>query len=258
MDLELTGKVFVITGGSAGLGYALAEELVHEGARVALLARESRRLASAADSLRKHGGEVLDLSGDVTCVEDLRRLVEAVIERWGVIDGVVNNAGQHAAGPFADQDDDAWEGDFSLKLMAAVRLSRLALPALRESRGAIVNVLATSAKAPEALTSPTAVTRAAGLALTKLLSRELAADGVRVNAILNGVLESAQLERRAAAAGVDPETYYQRMVTDWRIPLGRVGHAREFADLAAFLLSSRASYVTGAAVNLDGGLCPVA
>jgi len=114
-----------------------------------------------------------------------------------------------------------WEADIELKLMGAVRLTRMALPALRESRGAVVNTLATSGKAPDALSTPTSVSRAAGLALTKALSRELAPEGIRVNAVLIGVIESGQLERRAAAAGITPQAYYERMVTDARIPLGR-------------------------------------
>jgi NAD(P)-dependent dehydrogenase (short-subunit alcohol dehydrogenase family) len=258
MDLQLEDKVFLITGGSSGLGRALAKRLVGEGARgVALMARDAERLASTARALRDAGGEVLDFAGDARRAEDLTRFVESATSRWGRIDGVANNAGELAAGAFADQDDAVWEQDLALKLMGAVRLTRLALPALRESHGSVVNTLATSGKAPEAFSTPTSVSRAAGLALTKALSRELAADGIRVNAVLIGVVESAQLERRAAAAGIALEAYYDRMVTGAGIPLGRVGRAEEFADLASFLLSARASYVTGTAVNLDGGLCPV-
>jgi NAD(P)-dependent dehydrogenase (short-subunit alcohol dehydrogenase family) len=258
MDLELEGSVILITGGSTGLGYALGERLVRERARVALLARDAARLAHAVQQLRGAGGDVLELAGDVRQPQDLARFVDAARERWGRIDGVVNNAGELSAGAFAEHDDAVWARDLELKLMAAVRVIRLALPALRESRGAIVNTLAISGKAPDAHTTPTSVSRAAGLALTKALSRELAPAGIRVNAVLIGVVESAQLERLAAAGGVTAQAYYERMVADCGIPLGRVGHPREYADLASFLLSARASYLTGAAINLDGGLCPVA
>lgn len=257
MDLQLEDKVFLITGGSSGLGKALAEQLVKEGARVALMARDVERLSSTATALREAGGDVLDLAGDVKHNDDLVRLVESTGSRWGRVDGVVNNAGELAAGVFADHDDAIWQEDIALKLMGAVRLTRLALPALRQSRGVVLNTLAISGKTPDALTTPTSVSRAAGLAFTKALSRELAPEGIRVNAVLIGVIESGQLERRAVAAGITAQAYYERMVADSRIPLGRVGRAAEFADLASFLLSARASYITGSAVNLDGGLCPV-
>jgi NAD(P)-dependent dehydrogenase (short-subunit alcohol dehydrogenase family) len=257
MDLRLGDKVFLITGGSSGLGKALAGQLLEEGARVALMARDAERLGATAEELRQGGGEVLSLSGDVRSPRDLSRFVQSSSERWGRIDGVANNAGELAAGRFADHEDSVWEQDLSLKLMGAVRLTRLALPALRESRGAVLNTLAVSAKAPDALTTPTSVSRAAGMAFTKALSRELAPEGIRVNAVLIGVIESGQLERYAAEAGLTPQAYYERMVANNRIPLGRVGRAQEFADIGSFLLSARASYITGTAINLDGGLCPV-
>jgi NAD(P)-dependent dehydrogenase (short-subunit alcohol dehydrogenase family) len=258
LDLELSGKVFLITGGSSGLGLALAHRLVEEGVRgVALMARDPARLADAAGGLRKAGGEVLELAGDVRCPDDIRRFAESSYGRWGRIDGLANNAGELSAGAFAEHGDAVWEEDLSLKLMGAVRLTRILLPSLCASRGAVLNTLAISGKAPDAFTTPTSVSRAAGLALTKALSRELAPQGIRVNAVLIGVIESGQLRRYAAEAGISSQKYYERMVTDSGIPLGRVGRPEEFASLASFLLSARASYVTGAAVNLDGGLCPV-
>lgn len=259
MDLALENKVFLITGGSSGLGKALAAELLEQGAgAVALMARDAERLSVTAEELRAGAREVLDFAGDVRRAEDLERFVESVAARWGRIDGLANNAGELAAGAFADNDDTVWEQDLTLKLMSAVRLTRLALPALRQSKGAVLNTLAISGKAPDALSTPTSVSRAAGLALTKALSRELAPEGIRVNAVLIGVIESGQLERYAAQAGITPEEYYEQMVASSHIPLGRVGRPQEFADIGSFLLSERASYVTGSAINLDGGLCPVA
>ena len=128
---------------------------------------------------------------------------------------------------------------------------------LEATAGAVLNVLAIMARSPGASSTPTAASRAAGLALTKALASEVAPRGIRVNAILIGLIESGQWVRRAEAAGVDLATFYERMAASSKIPLGRLGRAEEFADVAAFLLSPRASYVTGVGVSVDGGLSPV-
>ena len=256
MDLELDGKVVLVTGGTDGLGLALAQRLVAEGASIAICGRDEERLAAAGRSLTASGGDVLSLRADVEHAGDIARFVDGAVRRWGKIDGIVHNAGRSAAGPLESNDDAVWEGDLQLKLMGAVRLTRLSLPYLRRSKGAVVYTLAMAAKAPGAASGPSSVSRAAGMALMKSLSKELGPDGIRVNAILIGLIESGQWVRAAAAAGAELPAFYERMAANAAIPLGRVGRAEEFADLACFLLSPRASYLTGTAINLDGGLSP--
>jgi NAD(P)-dependent dehydrogenase (short-subunit alcohol dehydrogenase family) len=257
MDLELAGKVVLITGGTDGLGLALATRLAAEGASVAVCGRDEGRLRSAEAALREAGGDALVQRADVSVAGDIEAFLNAAVARWGRIDGVVHNAGRSSAGTLESTDDATWESDLALKLMASVRLTRLALPQLRAGRGVVLFTLAMGAKAPGAASEPSSVTRAAGMALMKALSKELAPDGIRVNAVLIGLIESGQWVRGAAASGVEPGEFYERFAKDAAIPLGRFGRAEEFADLGCFLLSARASYLTGAAVNLDGGLSPV-
>lgn len=255
MNLELDGKVVLVTGGSDGLGAALCQRLVAEGARVALCARNEARLLTAEQRLREAGGQTLAVTADVTRGSDVERFVKAAYDRFGRIDGLVNNAGTSAARPFESLTDEQLEADLQLKLFAAVRASRQVLPHLRASGGgAILNVLAISAKAPGARSIPTSLSRAAGMALTKALSKEVGPEQVRVNAVLIGNVQSGQWVRRASAGGMSVEQLYEQMARESGVPLGRVGRAEEFADLAAFLVSPRASYITGTAINFDGGL----
>jgi NAD(P)-dependent dehydrogenase (short-subunit alcohol dehydrogenase family) len=257
MDLGLDGARVLVTGGSDGLGLALGARLVAEGARVAICGRDRDRLEAARAQLAAGGGDVLAVRCDVSDAADLAALVEQVLAAFGGLEGLVSNAGRSAAMTLLETTDEVWEEDLSLKLHAAVRLARLCVPALAESgRGSIVNVLAIKAKTPDAGSMPTSVSRAAGLALTKALSKELGPLGIRANALLIGLIESGQWQRRAVDAGVAVEELYASMADGNDIPLGRVGRAEEFADVAAFLLSARAGYVTGVGLNLDGGLSP--
>jgi NAD(P)-dependent dehydrogenase (short-subunit alcohol dehydrogenase family) len=259
MDLHLRGSVVLITGGTDGLGAALAERLVEEGARVAVCGRDPERLEATRTRLADRGGDVLAVPADVTDPEQLERFVDAAVERWRRIDGLVNNAGRSAGAPVEQLSDAEWTSDLELKLLGSVRATRLVLPHLRAAGGgSILNVLAISAKAAGAGSLPSAASRAAGLALTKALSKEAGPDRIRVNAVLVGVIESGQWVRRAQESGRSVADVYAELVTAGDIPLGRVGRTGEFADLAAFLLSDRASYLSGTAINLDGGASPVA
>jgi NAD(P)-dependent dehydrogenase (short-subunit alcohol dehydrogenase family) len=168
------------------------------------------------------------------------------------VDILVNNAGTSAAAGFEQVDDAQWQADIELKVMAAIRLCRLVIPHMkRRGGGRIVNVTTVGGKAPAARALPTSVTRAAGINLTKSLANEYAADKILVNTICLGVVKSGQWERRIKG---DPEAFYREMADKRRVPLGRFGEAHEFADLVAFLCSERAAYITGAAINFDGGL----
>jgi len=256
MDLGLEGKVALVTGGSQGIGRASALRLAAEGTRVAIVARGAEALEHTAAALRAVGAKPLAVQADISRAEDCARAVSEVVAGLGGLDILVNNAGTSATGEFEAVSDAAWQADFDLKLFAAVRLARLAIPHMKRAGGGrIINITNIGAKQPRARSMPTTVTRAAGLALTKALSKEYAARGILVNTICIGLVRAGQHERRAAQRGVDVETLYAEMAKD--IPLGRVGDAAEVANVVAFLASAAASYVTGTSINLDGGTSAV-
>jgi NAD(P)-dependent dehydrogenase (short-subunit alcohol dehydrogenase family) len=254
LELGLQGKVAIVTGGSEGLGRACAERLAGEGARVAICARRKDVLERAAADIRKAtGGQVLARPADVTRPADIEAFVNAVVAEWGGVDILVNNAGTSAAAGLEAIDDQTWQTDIDLKLMAAVRFCRLVIPLMKQRGGGrIVNVTTVGGKAPLPRALPTSVTRAAGINLTKSLAGEYAAARILVNTVCLGLVKSAQWERRAKG---DLDAYYREAAK--RVPVGRVGEAQEFADLVAFLVSERAGYITGTAVNFDGGMASV-
>ena len=252
MDLELKDKVAIITGGTQGIGRATALRLAAEGCRVVIAARGKERLDAVAAEVRAAGGQVAAVQADVSKPADCERLVAEALKAFERIDILVNNAGTSLTGEFESVTDALWQQDLDLKLFAAIRLCRLVLPHMRKQGGGrIVNITTIGAKQSRARSMPTTVSRAAGLALTKALSKEYAKDNILVNTVSLGLVQAGQHERKAEKAGKPVEQLYTEMAKD--IPLGRVGRAEEAANVIAFLASGAASYVTGASINLDGG-----
>lgn len=260
MDLGLKGKVAIVTGGSQGIGRAAAHRLLQEGAKVVICARRKEVLAKASQEMRNQTrGEVLPVEADVTKIADIMRVVEITVRSFGGLNILVNNAGQSAAGSFESISDEAWNADIDLKLLAAVRFSRAAIPHMRQAGGGrIINVTNLGGKAPGPASVPTSVTRAAGIALTKALSKDLGKDNILVNTVCIGLIKSGQQERRyrsmrAQGHNLTLDQYYDRIAKGRNVPLGRVGEAAEAGDVIAFLASERASYLTGTSINIDGG-----
>ena len=257
MEIKLADRTALVTGASKGLGFAVARSFADAGADVAILARRSGPLEEAAAAIgRRPGQQVMALPCDVRRADDIESAFARVTQAFGRIDILVNNAGTSSAHPFQSVTDAQWQDDIDLKLFAAIRLARLAWPLMKRRRfGRIINVLNIGAKAPRPASAPTSVTRAAGLALTKVLAGEGAPYGILVNALLVGLIESDQWVQRAAKMDVPLADFLAGMGKD--IPLGRVGTPQEFANIACFLASDAASYITGAAINVDGGRSPI-
>lgn len=259
MQLSLENRRALVTGSSLGLGRAMAVRFAQAGADVVLVARRPDVLEQAREAVQavaRDGARVVAVAGDVATAEGCETIWRQAHAAFGGIDVLVNNAGSSRTGPFESHGDDVWQEDLDLKLFAAIRLCRLALPGMRERRwGRVINVLNTAAKAPGAGMAPTAVSRAAGMALTKVLSREYAPHNVLVNALLVGLIESDQWVRRAARENKPLEVLQAELGRP--VPLGRLGTAEEFANAACFLASEQGSYITGTAINVDGGSSPV-
>lgn len=262
MQISLEGRTALITGGSKGLGLATALELAASGASVAIVARDRKALDEACDSISTHAPQarVLAVQGDVSSAEQVRAAHAAVEKGLGPVDVLINNAGHHAFGPFADISDEVWDADLQLKLMASVRLTRLVWPGMVARRwGRVINVLNTFSKAPIGGSAPTSVTRAAQLALTKVLAHEGGPHNVLVNALLVGLIKSEQIVgvHRASGSTLPLEAFTLETARNAKVPLGRMGEAAEFARIACFLASDAGSYITGTAINVDGGMAPV-
>ena len=262
MEISLKGRSAIITGGSKGLGLAMATQFAASGADVAILARNPDGLEAAKAAIAATAkGRVAGFACDVAKAEDVKRGYDSVMAEFGKVDIMVNNAGISRAMAFDQITDDLWQEDLDLKLFAAIRFCRLVMPQMKERRwGRVINVLNIGAKAPKAGGAPTAVSRAAGMALTKVLSGEGAPHNVLVNAMLVGQIVSDQWVRRhqaqvATGSNESFEDYAAKLGA--AIPMKRLGKPEEFASMACFLCSEQAGFITGTAINVDGGASPV-
>jgi 3-oxoacyl-[acyl-carrier protein] reductase len=259
MEIRLDGRSAVITGGSKGLGLAMAERFAASGADVAIVARTPETLNEAKRKIQANAkGKVAAVSCDVSKAAELRRTYDQIMSEFGKVDIYVNNAGQSTRGPSEEITDEMWQADLDLKLFAQIRFCRLVFPQMKQRRwGRIISVLNIGAKAPGADSAPTSVSRAAQMAFTKALSQEGAPHNVLVNSLHVGVIVSDQIKRRFDRER--PNVNFEQYVAEAGkgVPLGRMGRAEEFANVACFLASDAASYVTGCAINVDGGRSPV-
>jgi 3-oxoacyl-[acyl-carrier protein] reductase len=257
VEISLAGRAAVITGGSKGVGLAVATRFAASGADVAIVARGRAGLDAALETIGASArGRLVAVQADVALAADIERAYREVMAAFGKVDILVNNAGVSRNALFEQITDEIWREDFDQKLFAAIRLTRLVWPQLKERRwGRVINTLNIGAKAPRPGGGPTAVTRAAGMALTKLLAGEGGPYNILVNALLIGFIEADQHVRAAARLGIPLQDYMKERSRE--TPLGRPGRAEEFANLACFLASDAGSYITGTAINVDGGLSRV-
>ncbi|GAA4834133.1 SDR family oxidoreductase [Saccharopolyspora rosea] len=254
MDLGLAGRTVVVTGASSGVGLATARMLLAEGANVAACARDGDRLERVLDgppgALRTAACDVLDESA-------VREFVDRTADAFGGVDCVVNNAGRSLMARLHETDDRQWRDELDLKIFSVLHLVRTARPWLRRSdAGAVVNVNAILARQPETRLAATSAARAALLNLSKTLSAELAADGIRVNSVCLGLIDTGQWRRRYEESGcaLDYAAWNAELAADRGIPLGRLGTADEVAYPIVALLSPRASYITGSSIDVGGGV----
>src|SRR4030095_3072972 len=257
MDLGLKDKVALVAAGSRGLGRAVAEELAAEGASLLLCARDAQVLAETAAAIAESSGaHVLAVPADVTVNDDIKRLVEAGIERFGQIDILVTNAGGPPAGTFDQLTREQWDDAIRLTLLSAVELARQVLPGMKERRwGRIINITSIAVKQPVDGLLLSNSLRAGLTGFARTLANEVAAEGITVNNVMPGYTRTERLVELLEFLGQKQGTSIEEVRGTWEkeIPMGRLGEPRELAALATFLVSERASYITGTSLQVDGG-----
>ncbi len=245
------GKVVLVTGGSSGIGYATAKAFLEEGAKVAIAGRDATRLRKAESEL-KAIGKVLAIRGDVSKLADARRFVSETTKALGPIDVLVNNAGIYIDKFLEEFTEREYDEVMDINLKGAFLCSKYVLPGmLRRKRGVIVNVASDSGLVGTAGSSVYCASKGGMVLLTKAMALEHARDGIRVNAICPGEVDTPMLERDAEASGLDHDEYVRRLTAP--IPMGRAARPEEIARAILFLASEDSSFMTGAAMPVDGG-----
>ena len=257
MDLGLKGKVAMVGGASRGLGFAVAEALAREGASVSMSSSNQASIDEAAKRLAATGAQVLGTSVDVRQADQIAAWGQKTVERFGGVDLLFTNAGGPPAGAAISFDDAAWQNAIDLLLFSTLRMVRAAVPSMKSrGGGAILMSTSSSVKEPIANLGLSTVLRASVSALAKTLALELATSKIRVNQLIPGRIGTDRVSEidaiNAGKAGISPDEQRRRSVST--IPLGRYGDPDEFGTAAAFLLSDAAAYMTGASVQVDGGL----
>ena len=257
MDLGLRGKVAFVAAASKGLGLAIAEELANEGAELVICARGKEALGKAAHRISQATGrEVLALTGDVSKPETVTELTRAAIGRFGRIDILVTNAGGPPSGKFESLTPEMWMLATELTLLSVVNLARAVLPGMKERGfGRIINVTSIAVKQPVGGLMLSNSLRSAVTGFARTLANETAESGITVNNILPGYTRTERVEQLSEATASREGITREQAVARWEaeIPMKRLGEPREFAALAAFLASERASYITGQSIAVDGG-----
>jgi NAD(P)-dependent dehydrogenase (short-subunit alcohol dehydrogenase family) len=258
MDLGMGGRTYVVTGGSAGVGLEVVSMLLGEGAAVATCSRHHERLDAATAELAAAAGDrLLRQVCDVRSSEATKKFIAATAERFGGIDGLVNNAGQSRMKPFAETTWEDWQDELDAKFASVLNPLMASLEHLRRSdAAAVVNVNAILARQPETRLVTTSAARAGVLNLSRSLATELAASGIRVNSVCLGLIDTGQWRRRYDAAAPENsfESWSAELAADRGVVLGRLGTPAEVAYVITMLLSPRASFVTGSTVDVGGGV----
>jgi len=257
VDLGLEGKVAVVAASSKGLGKASALALAREGARVTICARTTADLQAAAEEIRQQtGADVLAVPADLSLASDIENVVRATAERFGGVDILVDNSGGPARGSFADLTDDDWRQAFEVVTLNFVRFVRAVLPYMgAKGWGRIIGIQSMSVKQPVHNIDLSNGTRPGVAVLMKAIMPDLAKDGITINLVLPGMFATSRISPSLAngTAQADP-TVLAEMARAAAIPMGRLGEPIELGNLVAFLASERASYITGAVYQVDGGI----